>query len=264
MMSMTKMGWGTTWVLAAGGIVSLVVACSGSTGHIGGNDGGADGGGGGDPGTCTTSALNATRACVPGTAKSGVELSLEVDGEGCLGCGRTALPCQVQVTGQQIFLKLQQQSCVSNLGCPEVCVLPQLKCTIPPLAAGRYTLEFTEGLHSSEDPVRSLVVADDATMTSCDTGDPNDPPKPIIASDFPQVCVGDADCALITEGNVCAPCRCQTAAIAKSALPAYEATVRERQALCARGGSADQASCAPCQSRFPKCNAGKCDTTTTL
>ena len=258
----TMTGWRTTWVFGAAAILTLLVACSGSTGRVGSSgdgDGGTDGGGG-DAGTCTVGALNATRVCVPGTAKAGAELSLEVDAQGCVGCGAAVLPCKVKISGQQILLTIEQKTCVSSEACSAICEIPQVKCAIPPLAAGTYTVDFTEGVRSSEGPLRRLVVADGATATSCDTGHPDSQPLPIAAKEFPVACVIDADCSLITEGNVCTVCACPNAAIAKTAVPSYESMLRERQSLCTQGSGGG--ACPPCQVMVAKCNAGTCGTAT--
>jgi hypothetical protein len=262
MMSSRMTGWHMAWTLGAGAILTLVVACSGSTGRVGSSgdtgegpaeDGGADGG---DSASCTVTPLVGTRVCVPGTARAGAALSLEVDAKGCFGCGHSVLPCKVEVSGQRILLALEQKSCVTTELCPGVCQLPQTTCAIPPLKAGTYTVDFADAERQSDAPVRKLLVADGAVATSCDTGNPNEPPRPIVATDYPRACVGDGDCALITEGNVCAPCACANAAISKTALPTYEATVRERQALCNQGTGS--ASCVACEKRIAKCSAGMC------
>jgi hypothetical protein len=161
------------------------------------------------------------------------------------------------VNGTNIVLTLEQQTCMpsSTEACSALCQSPQPKCTIPPLSAGTYTIDFGAGVHSPDAPVRTLVVADGATETSCETGRANEPPAPISAKDFPQTCTVDDDCALIAEGDVCTPCKCATAAISKSALASYESTLRERQALCTVS-AAD--ACAPCKALPPRCNAGTC------
>lgn len=260
-------GLWTMWTLGTSALLACLVACSGGIAPVGGGDGDGGGGGGGDGGggadgggggSCMTSPLPLKRVCVPATAKAGVEITVQADGEGCLGCGTTVLPCKVEIVGKQIRLGGQMQSCTipDGLGCPAFCGLPQPRCTIPPLPAGDYTIELTTGVRSSDEPTRRLVVSATATATSCDLPQGIDGPKPIVAASFAQTCGVDEDCVAVTEGDVCQACACPNAAIAKSAKDSYDGEVRAKQSLCTSGGGA---ACAACQERKAKCGTGgKC------
>ena len=258
--------FGLMWTLAVVAMVGGVVACSGSTGGVSSSDGGVgdggggtDGGGGGDPPGCTTSAVELQRACVPGTAKANTPLSIKVDADGCFGCGQTLLPCDVRVQGNQITLALASKTCPQSadgqpVACPGICILPSSTCAIPALAAGTYFLQFADGIRASDAAPRKLVVAEGATATSCDLP-PGEQPPTVAASDFPQTCAVDGDCAVIVEGDVCQPCKCPNAAIQKTAIASYESSLREAQALCKSTGGA---ACAACRAATAKCNVGKC------
>jgi hypothetical protein len=255
-------------MLVLGALLSCVVACSGGISGVGsGGDGGGgkDGGidpftDGGSPPGCTTFPTPLTRACVPGTAKANAAITIEVDGEGCTGCGSSLLPCKVDVTGTTIAITLEVRTCPlpENQACPAVCGVPSATCTIPPLAAGDYTIQLAGGgARTSEDPVRRLVVTANATATSCDIPDDRKTPT-ISAAEYPQACTGDQDCVLVTQGDVCQPCACPSGAISKTSIETYESDLRARQSLCSsRGGAVD---CAPCQTVKAHCGStGKCE-----
>lgn len=232
-------------------VLATIVACDGMTSGIRG-DAGVDGGGG----QCTQTEIGGTRSCVPGTAKAGTAISIEAEGGGCLGCGTSMNPCKVQVSGTEILLTLATTSCPLPPGtaCPAVCGVPKSTCAIPPLAAGTYTVNFTSSVHGSEAKGRRLVVDSSAATTSCTL--PAVPEsKAMRASDYPQACAGDAECALVTEGSVCQVCACPNAAVAKTSLPAYESEQRAAESSCAGTGTV---ACGPCQSQVAKCTASKC------
>jgi hypothetical protein len=243
------------------GVVSamVVVGCAGGSGGIGAGDGGSSGGGGGDGGACTTIDLPGTRACVPRTAKPNTPLSIEVEGEGCLGCGTTLLPCTVTRDGSKIVLAIEANQCPLPEGtpCATICQIPKASCSLPALPSGSYRLEFGSGTRVSTDEPRMLVVADGGQATSCTL--PPGPPAPISATDFPRSCtVGDdATCTLVIEGDVCKPCVCPTGAIATSANDDYADELRTRRATCTSGGGSP--SCAPCpDDKVARCVAGAC------
>lgn len=54
----------------------------------------------------------------------------------------------------------------------------------------------------------------------------------IAAKDFDQSCAKDDDCVVVTDGDVCAVCRCPGAAIAKKALDAFNAKRAELSQAC--------------------------------
>jgi hypothetical protein len=78
----------------------------------------------------------------------------------------------------------------------------------------------------------------------------------IAASDFDRSCATDADCRIVTEGDVCALCSCPNAAIAKSAAEEYSA---KRQELAATCGPRPAIGCAAdCASIDTWCEDGTC------
>lgn len=249
--------------------VAALVACSGGVSTVGGDGGttssggssgtssGSSGSSSGDIG-CTVDPMGVTRACVPGTAAAGAPISIQAEGDAnCLGCGSTLQPCDVQVDGSKIKIGLSVKRCPlpPDTGCPAVCMLAIATCTIPPLAAGTYSIELTGGVRSSEDPPRQLVVKDGAGESKCSI--PQDGTKPTIEADsFPDTCAVDDDCTLVTEGDLCQPCSCPNEAIAKTALDAYQSKARALQSLCKSGGGAP--SCAPCQEKKARCTGSKC------
>lgn len=260
-----------TWTLGTSALLACLVACSGGIAPVGGDgDGGGGGGGGGGDGggggggSCTTSPLPLKRACVPATAKAGVEITIQADGDGCTGCGSTVEPCKVDVVGKSIRLSVDVKQCPlpDGLACPAVCGLPQPRCTIPPLAAGEYTIQMSTGIQVSDAPSRRLVVSATGGATSCDVPQTGGNPPPLSASDFPQICTVDDDCVIVAEGDQCKPCTCPNAAISKSARESWDGEVRVKQALCS--ANQGQPSCAPCLANTkPKCGTGgKCQIVT--
>ena len=256
----------TVWTLGLSAMFVATVACSGGISPVNGSSSGGDGGdsdGGVGPG-CTKEAIDVSRACVPGTAKAGVELTLDADGVGCGGCGTTIGPCVVNVTGDVIRLSMDVQKCPlpEGVGCDLSCALPEAKCVVPALAEGTYRIELakTNGSGSSADRVRVLVVKNDGAATSCAIPRTDSAPPSVDIDSFPKACAIDSDCVAAVDGEVCNPCTCPNGVIAKSASDDYQGKVREQQALCT--GPAGGGACAPCPDRTPKCNAGQCVLTT--
>jgi len=85
--------------------------------------------------------------------------------------------------------------------------------------------------------VSSENTANDAGATSKE--------KIISTDDLERACNVDADCTIVFRGDVCAACRCDDQAIAKSAKPTYDTTLAslERQCAPARRGELCAASC---------------------
>jgi hypothetical protein len=72
----------------------------------------------------------------------------------------------------------------------------------------------------------------DGGDTDSSTNDGGTPVLPIATKDFDQTCTKDTDCALVTEGDVCAICSCANAAIAKTALDAYNTKRNQLSTEC--------------------------------
>lgn len=247
-------------LVACGGSVSGVGSSSGSSGASGGTsgNGGTSGGNGGSSGTsgagpsCTVQTIPGDRACVPGTGRANTPITIDVDAsQGCLGCFTTFDPCSVTVTGDRITVAMVTRTCppAGDIGCPAICTFQATTCTIPPLAAGTYKVDVVGDQPHAGLPERELVITADGA-TSCSLPSPPNDPKP-IADVYPKSCTTDDDCSVATVGEVCAPCKCPNAAIAKSALPAYEADYRAATSQCPPSDA--QVKCAACQERKPTC-----------
>lgn len=235
--------------LLASGFVVVLLGCGGSLsdgtpspdgGGGGGGDGGADGGG------CTTAQVDGRRACVPGIARAGTALTVEVDApDGCLGCF-TTLACEVTVSGERIDLTMRSKTCPppGDIACPAVCEIPKTTCTVPPLAAGRYTVRLAGEGDRPGLPARTLVVEDAAGETSCTLGNPDAKPPTLEAATYGSTCSTGEDCFAATVGDVCQPCKCPTAAIAETSAAAYESDYREASSQC--DGDRSGIACAAC------------------
>lgn len=74
----------------------------------------------------------------------------------------------------------------------------------------------------------------------------------IRASDFDQSCTAATDCVAVFEGQICSPCGCPNAAIAKKDLQEYAST--RAAANCPQTDIA----CDACAAPAVDCAAGKC------
>jgi hypothetical protein len=226
--------WRSAVAVPVSVLALLIAACGGTVVSVDDDGGGVDAGGseGGGGGGCSTATLAGDRACVPGTARAGTQLSVGVDAtEGCLGCFTTFDPCVADVTGTVITLTMTTRTCPppNAEGCPAICALPGTTCTIPALAAGTYTVVVTgETAHAP----RQLVVTDDATPTSCTLAQAGLPPPPLDGARYATSCSTDDDCVVVTAGDLCSPCQCPNVAIAQSATPGYEADYRAALSQC--------------------------------
>ncbi len=254
------LGPGTALVVllvACGGSVNGAGSSSGSSGASGssgtsGSSGGTSGSSGANP-TCTAQTLPGDRACVPGTARANTPITIAVDAsDGCLGCFTTFDPCSVTVSGDQITVAMVTRTCppAGDVGCPAVCAYQSTTCTIPPLAAGAYTVVVVGDKPRVGLPPRQLVVTPDGAASSCSLPVPPEGPKP-LADVYAKTCTTDDDCAAATVGDVCAPCKCPNAAIAISAVRSYEADYRASTSQCPASDA--QVKCAACQERKATC-----------
>jgi hypothetical protein len=252
--------------------VALVVACTGgpafgtdnfsaSSSGSNGSSGTTSSGGtsGSDASTCSDTPQPGDRACVPPTAPIGKELTIDVaDSVGCLPCQGTLEPCSVSVTGTAIALSMKVKTCTPQIEtpCPAICALVSAKCTLPPLGVGTYTVTVAGESPRVGLPARELVVAGTGGSTSCTLAQAH--PAPIAATDYGQGCAADADCEIITTGDVCTPCNCGHGAIAKTAHETYAGDLRAKSSQCATPTSSP--ACAGCAAATAKCNlpAGTC------
>lgn len=262
--------------LALGGaFFAALVACSGaiatptgdgtSSGSSGassssGSSGASSSSGGSSSGdtACSVQQVDVTRACVPGTAVAGapIVVQAESDFSNCLSCGVSLEPCSVVVTGQTISIRLDSRSCTlpPGTGCPSICGLPVAQCTIPPLAAGTYTLDLAGGVRTSADVPRQLVVKDAGGTSTCSLS--TDTPLPLDPANYPDACTVDEDCALVTGGNQCQLCTCPNEAIAKTGLESFESTQRALRSQCKMDRSGPI--CAGCAPHKARCTDNKC------
>lgn len=253
-------------VALASSLALVLVACGGSATAPGSSSGssgssGSGGDGGRDERPCSTEPLDADTACVPGTAKAGAPITIGVAAStGCLGCFTTLEPCTVSVVGSAIVVTLESKVCkpAGDLACPAVCGLIGTTCTLPPLAAGSYTVAVTGDSPSSGVPPRELVVTADATASSCVLPSPGLKPPILDPDAFPKACVEDSDCVLVTAPNSCAGCACEPLAIAASGKDTYDAAYRAQRSFCPHNGN--DPACSPCPPSLARCekSTGTC------
>lgn len=246
-------------VLAAGFIVAIV-ACSGGSGDAGSGDAGIEGGRAeGGTGACATGLFTGQRVCVPAVGSANTPITVQAEAQGCTGCGNTLEECKVTVDGSTISLSLVEKSCSSTGECPAICGIPQATCTIPPLAAGRYSVEIVNAPSVPTIGGRELVIGEGGTA-SCTLVTPA-PATDIEAAAYDRTCTtgDDATCELVSVGDACQRCAaCPSAAVAKSAAETLRGDYRKAHAQCMGSLSAE---CEPCpQTLKAVCNAGTCTT----
>lgn len=207
---------------------------------------------------CTEQAQLANRACVPGTAKANVPLTIAVDlTTGCLPCFTKMKPCAVSMQGTAITIGMRTETCkpAGDQACPAICAFPSTTCELPALPAGIYSVTL-EGETEPNAP-RRLFVADDAVATSCALAVPSPSNLPLDIGGLSTRCTTDADC-MAAAASVCAPCTCPSVAIAKTEEDAYDAISREARSQC--GPAMEILGCGACEDRKPACNAsGACE-----
>lgn len=243
-------------------IVSVAVACGGSVSSNGGGASSSGGSGsssgssgtssGSSGGSCQKVAVDATRACVPGTAAADQSLVIQVDDlQGCLPCFTTVDSCAVVVAGDVITLGMSATQCTpsGDVGCATVCAIPSAKCTIPPLAPGKYKVEIVGESDRAGLVPRELVVASGSSEASCALSVPAN--GDLDGTKYSTSCSNDDDCRPATFGDRCQPCKCPNAAIANAASDAYDAASRAAASQC----SADKKGvvCAACPPAKPRC-----------
>lgn len=118
------------------------------------------------PGTCLDwVGQPVDRTCVPRVARADAPLVLEIE-ERCGACGSTAERCTVTVDGKSVTLSLDGKACEPKVGaqCTEACAKSRIRCQIPPLSEGKYTVRYGDA--SGAVDTLSVVQQPDAT-TSC-------------------------------------------------------------------------------------------------
>lgn len=220
----------------------------------------SDDGGSGVPdgtGTCNAGvALPATRACVPGVARSDTPLSIDIDTTvGCLPCGATLDPCSVSVDGNTITVGMSAQVCQTDpRRCPRICLIPATTCALPALPAGSYEVKVVgEGDNGLP---RQLVVSDEATETRCELVQPPPSVGPFDLSRYDDTCTTVDDCTVVPS-LLCRPCACEDTGIARRAVDAYTTDFRAATSQCPPQPAG---ACAPCSPRIAACRAGRCTT----
>jgi hypothetical protein len=230
----------------------VVVACGGTASNLadGGTDGGtdaADAGDTSDAGGCTVADLPGARACVPPTALAGEPIRLTVDAANdCLGCFTTVDACNVILGSHVITLSMVAKACPppGDAACSPVCALAQTLCTVPPLGVGTYVVKVAGEPATSELTPRELVVTKTATDTVCTLAPPDAVPNLADLSTVKKDCGADVDCVLVTDGNLCQPCRCPNVAVSKIAWAYQSGSYRALRSQCIPDKSGVQ--CAAC------------------
>lgn len=116
------------------------------------------------PGTCTEwRGQPVDRTCVPRVARAGEPLVLEVE-ERCGACS-TVERCTVDVDGRTVTLSLDGRACEPPPGasCPEACGKSRIRCQVPPLLEGKYTIRY--GDTSGRVDVLEVAETPDAATT---------------------------------------------------------------------------------------------------
>jgi hypothetical protein len=220
-------------LMACGGTATISIDPDGGSSSGGSSGGGSSGSSGSSGGSCSTATLPGDMACVPGTARAGQAIRVDVgSSDGCFGCFSTYEACDVSVNGSEVRIAMKVKTCPPDgVGaCPTVCTDVRTQCTIPPLRAGTYTVRV-DGEKGTGRHARTLVVsADSSASASCNLLANGQTPKPI--GPYGAACNEDEDCVAATVGDVCQVCACPNAAIATSEVPRYEADTRERASQC--------------------------------
>lgn len=228
-------------VTACGGSVSTVPAASEPRSPDGGTP---------EAGACSTLPIEATRACVPGTAIANQPITVGIDDRsGCLACFTTIDACNVSIAGNTITLGMMATQCLpdGDRACPAICGIPSTQCTLPPLAPGKYIVTVTgEGTRAGLPP-RELVVATTGE-TSCSLANAT---TELEDTKYGTSCSTDDDCRSATFGDLCRPCLCPNGAIANTSSDAYDADSRAHRSQCL--GTADGVACAACAPMKAKC-----------
>lgn len=97
-----------------------------------------------EPGACAEwTGQPVDRSCLPRMARAGAPLELEIE-ERCGACGTTADACTVSLEGRTLTLSLDGRACEPRAGssCHESCARNRVRCKVPPLAEGRYTVRY--------------------------------------------------------------------------------------------------------------------------
>lgn len=243
------------WVLF---VVSVVAACGGSVASApdgasssGGSSGSSGTSSGSTDETCSAISVDGSRVCVPGAASANQPIVVEMDDpQGCLPCRTTIDRCSVAVTANVITVTMEATHCAGgSTVCPGACGIPSAKCTIPPLAPGKYTVELAgEGGRTGLVP-RELVVTTGASAMSCALTMPAN--GNLDGTTFSTSCSNDDDCRPATFGNLCQPCKCPNGAIANAATDAYEADLRAASSQCP--SPRDGIVCAACPPMKARC-----------
>ena len=92
-------------------------------------------------------------------------------------------------------------------------------------------------------------------FAACGSDDTGGGSTKLSTAGFDKSCSADTDCVAVFEGNACAGCRCDNAAIAKSAEKDYRKERAIREDRCTNVPPCD----ADCAQVSVVCNAGTCE-----
>jgi hypothetical protein len=217
---------------------------------------------GGSRATCSVSRVSGNFACVPGIGAPNTPIEIEVGSStGCSACSATQEPCSTKVLGDVISVSMMARTCEPGGVCDANCIRPRQKCVLPPLAEGSYTLNVDEGFPNGRSAATLVIANDPRSAVSCALP-PGFSTPPNLEGSYNTSCSVDADCALVTVGDICSACNCANSVIAKSDQAIYDADLRALRSQCEpRVGG--EPPCAACPALKSVCDTsigltGKC------
>lgn len=83
-----------------------------------------------------------------------------------------------------------------------------------------------------------------------------DPQPDLFARDYDQSCSQDTDCQPVSEGTICTPCPCNTAAVNSKDYVKYVTEQSSRVQKCDPATRTGSSVCAACASKTGKCDSG--------
>ena len=81
-----------------------------------------------------------------------------------------------------------------------------------------------------------------------------EPQKDLLAKDYDQSCSQDTDCQPVSEGAICTPCSCNTAAVNSKDYVKFLTEQSSRKSKC--DPALLSGTCSPCENKTAKCDSG--------
>ncbi len=78
----------------------------------------------------------------------------------CPACNLSIVSCDVQISGDQIFLNPTAEACESASSCSTSCALQPTSCTFTPTAAGQYTVTVYDPASGPKTQTLNVVSSD--------------------------------------------------------------------------------------------------------